>query len=133
MRDPDHARLLLGMARKDLRALKAMLDPDAFAEEIFGFHAQQATEKALKAWLSLAGRAYPRTHDIGALLEILEASNESVPATVWELAELTDFAVQLRYETYESDDEPEERSSVVQSVEELLARVESRVIETTEQ
>ena len=132
MRDPDHARLLLGMARKDLRALRAMLDPDAFAEEIFGFHAQQATEKALKAWLSLAGRAYPRTHDIGALLEILEASNESVPATAWELAELTDFAVQLRYETYESDDEPLDRLSVIERVGELIEWVESRLIETTE-
>jgi HEPN domain-containing protein len=132
MRDPDHARLLLGMARKDLRALEAMLDPDAFAEEIFGFHAQQATEKVLKAWLSLVGRAYPRTHDIGALLEILEASDEAIPATARELAELTDFAVQLRYETYESDDEPLERPPVIERVGELINWVESKVIQTTE-
>ena len=116
MRDPEHAQLLLGMARKDLRALEAMLDPDAFAEEIFGFHAQQATEKALKAWLSLHGRAYPRTHDLGALLELLDASDAAVPAAARELAELTDFAVQLRYETYESEDEPLDRASVVRMV-----------------
>jgi hypothetical protein len=46
MSDIDHARVLLEMASYDLRALQHMLDPDAFAEGIFGFHAQQAIEKS---------------------------------------------------------------------------------------
>jgi HEPN domain-containing protein len=29
-----------------------MADSPLFADEIFGFHTQQAVEKALKAWLS---------------------------------------------------------------------------------
>ncbi|MEI7665948.1 MAG: hypothetical protein WCI65_07875 [Synechococcaceae cyanobacterium ELA263] len=29
-----------------------MLDPDLFDEASWGFHVQQATEKALKAWIS---------------------------------------------------------------------------------
>ncbi|WP_372703813.1 hypothetical protein [Candidatus Accumulibacter contiguus] len=32
-----------------------MIDNPLFADEIFGFHAQQAIEKALKAWLATAG------------------------------------------------------------------------------
>ena len=80
MRDPDHARALLSQARKDLRALAAMLDRDAFAEEIFGFHAQQAVEKSLKAWLSFLGLTYPRTHDLGALLELAEGSESAAPS-----------------------------------------------------
>lgn len=127
MRDPDHARLLLGMARKDLRALGAMLDPDSFAEEIFGFHAQQAAEKSIKAWLSLLGRSYPRTHDLGALLELLGGPRERVPSEAWELVELTDFAVQLRYESFEYDDEPLDRAAVVRQVAALLAHVEELV------
>lgn len=39
---------------KDLRALQGMSDPDVFADEVFGFHAQQAAEKALKAWLAVS-------------------------------------------------------------------------------
>ena len=35
-------------ARKDLAALSAMHDRDSFPAEIFGFHAQQAPEKALE-------------------------------------------------------------------------------------
>lgn len=56
--------LLLTMARKDLKALSGMTDADIFAEEIFGFHAQQAIEKALKAWLTWLDVEYPRTHMI---------------------------------------------------------------------
>jgi len=33
----------------------------AFADEIFGFHAQQAVEKGLKAWICLHGIEYPFT------------------------------------------------------------------------
>ena len=47
MSDLKQARETLGMARKDLKALKGMMDTDVFAEEIFGFHAQQAVEKSL--------------------------------------------------------------------------------------
>jgi hypothetical protein len=46
-------------------------------------------------------------------------------------SELTDFAVQLRYETYKSDDEPFHRSLVVVHVGELIKWVENRDIETT--
>jgi len=59
------------MASKDLRALSGMTDPGVFAEEIFGFHAQQAIEKALKAWLAWLDVEYPRTHDLSLLLSLL--------------------------------------------------------------
>ena len=39
--DKDHALQLLEMANKDHHALENMLDTAKFAEEIFGFHAQQ--------------------------------------------------------------------------------------------
>ena len=57
MTDPDreHAQTLLEMARKDARALSGMTDADVFADEIFGFHAQQVIEKALKAWCAHRG------------------------------------------------------------------------------
>jgi HEPN domain-containing protein len=62
MAERDEAQRLLAAAQKDLRALRGMTDADTFADEIFGFHAQQAVEKALKAWLALLGEEYPRTH-----------------------------------------------------------------------
>jgi len=52
---PDRKRgmLLLTMAGKDLDAIERMKNSAGFAEEVFGLHAQQAVEKALKAWLCL--------------------------------------------------------------------------------
>jgi hypothetical protein len=53
--DADHARQLLDMANKDHSALSHMLDAAAFSDEVFGFHAQQTIEKALKAWIAVRG------------------------------------------------------------------------------
>ena len=72
MNSVDEARDLLAAARRDESALRAMMDPAAIADEIFGFHVQQAAEKSLKAWLAAVGFEYPRTHDIGILLLILK-------------------------------------------------------------
>ena len=47
--DKEHAAQLLTMSVKDHNALAGMLDTSNFSEEVFGFHAQQAVEKALKA------------------------------------------------------------------------------------
>lgn len=49
MPDTEAARLILAVAHRDLQALTNMLDAEAFPAEIFGFHAQQAVEKTLKA------------------------------------------------------------------------------------
>ncbi|MGH7556398.1 MAG: HEPN domain-containing protein [Gemmatimonadota bacterium] len=125
MSDPDHADLLLEVARKDLRALEGMGDPGTFAEEIFGFHAQQAVEKAIKAWLSLAGRQYPRTDDLEALLVLLEDGGATVPDVFWDLVDLSDFAVQLRYESYEYEEDMLDRASILGSVRRAVAWVEN--------
>ena len=107
MSDHEHARLMLRMAEKDHTALQGMLDTQIFADEIFGFHAQQATEKALlKAWLSLIGVDYPRIHDLEELLALLAQRGATVPARFYGLIDFTDFAVQLRYATVEEEDEP---------------------------
>lgn len=52
---------LLDLAHADLNALREMLnaapaDRECFPDAIFGFHAQQAVEKALNAWLMLPCR-----------------------------------------------------------------------------
>ena len=98
MADQKQARLLLSMAEKDLRALKGMANPETFAEEIFGFHVQQAAEKALKAWVALRGLDVPRTHLLSALLDQLGQCGEVVECH-WSLVEYQMFAVQFRYET----------------------------------
>ena len=60
----EEAKRMLAVAEVDLKALRNMLDSEIFEDSVFGFHAQQASEKSLKAWLSLRGIVYPKTHDL---------------------------------------------------------------------
>lgn len=116
----DHARGLLAMARKDFDALRGMIDHPLFADEIFGFHAQQAVEKSLKAWLALSGADYPLTHDLSRLLSLLEAQAIDV-APYWPLVELTIFAVQARYDAdLMASEAPLDRPAVIDQVEQVL-------------
>ncbi len=48
MADPKQADAMLRMARREYTALKGMVDAAVFADEIFGFHVQQAVDVALK-------------------------------------------------------------------------------------
>ena len=75
MSDLKQARVLLTSAERDISALHGMADADVFADEIFGFHVQQAAEKLLKAWLALLGETYPTTHYLARLLAMLRASD----------------------------------------------------------
>ncbi len=121
--DLDEARSLLLAAHKDWQALGGMGDRTVFADEIFGFHAQQAIEKTLKAWLALSGVEYPRTHDISLLLSVLRMQEQSVDDD-YDLLEFNPYAVQFRYMAFAEMGEPLKRSAVIERVGGLLRRVE---------
>lgn len=125
MSDRKQARVLLTAAERDISALHGMADPDVFADEIFGFHVQQAAEKILKAWLALLGEVYPTTHDLTRLLAILNECD--VEATRFnELVEYTPFAVQFRYAPGDLSAQPLDRDTSIERVEELLKEVRRR-------
>lgn len=121
----EHSENLLVMARKDFDALRGMVGNAIFADEIFGFHAQQAIEKTVKAWLTQNAIEYPLTHDLSRLFLLLEESGEDVTA-YWPLVEFNVFAVQARYESgLTALEEPLDRTSIVSSIELLLLKVEA--------
>jgi HEPN domain-containing protein len=67
------------------------------ADSIVGFHAQQAVEKLLKATLAARGVAYPWTHDIRRLMELLEEAGAALPDSLAEARRLTPWAAEFRY------------------------------------
>lgn len=119
MSDLEQAVELLRLAERDFRALTGMADPDIFADEIFGFVAQQAVEKALKAWLAGIGATYPFTHDLTDLLSRLEDSGQDV-SELWNFADLNPFAVEFRYGGAVFDDMPIDRPALTGRVKELI-------------
>lgn len=120
------ARALLVIARRDLQAAQGMTDSLIFHEVVWGFQLQQAAEKALKAWLYGIGQTPAFTHDLVALLKLLQRCQVDIEP-YRSLGRLTDFAVQWRYD----EQPPEQRldrsawnaqvKALVQHVETLLA------------
>lgn len=79
------------------------------------FHAQQAVEKALKALLAFAQAPIPHTHNLEDLqAACAQLTTVGVPAhlAAWDLAELTPFAVESRYDVEFSPDEQTARHAV---------------------
>lgn len=91
MSPAEDAALLLRIVRRHLQAMRLNLNP-LYPDEEWGFQAQQALEKLLKAQLVLRNESVPRTHE---LLDLALLLNEQLPQ---ELQMLQVFAVEARYE-----------------------------------
>ena len=119
------ARLLLAKARQDEYVLEQFAGDPQAADETFGFHAQQAAEKLLKAALVARGLVYPRTHRLGDLLDLARDRGLALPVEFDRLHGLTPFAVEYRYEFFaEEVDTPLDRPAVSEEVRRLRAWVE---------
>jgi hypothetical protein len=132
MSDLEHARSLLRMAQRDLNALRGMMSPALgssktfFSDEVFGFHAQQAAEKCLKAWIASLGRRYPRTHDLMALIGELSTAGEDASG-IDILVDLNPFAVEYRYESLEPEDEDLDRNVFFLEIQALFECVTEKI------
>ncbi len=85
----------MALARSDLAVARVARVPDAVPATPC-FLAQQAAEKGLKAVLLSRRTAFSRTHNIGALLDLLPLGL-GVPADVEQAVLLTRYAVETRY------------------------------------
>ena len=122
MRDGKQARVLVQVAKRDLSALRGMDDSHVFADQVFGFHAQQAAEKLLKAWLALLGEVYPLTHDLEVLLDRLQEREVSVDH-LRPLVEYTGYARNIRYGSDELISKPLDRTDAARRIEAPLEEV----------
>ena len=131
MSELEHARAMLDMAAKDLSALRGMSDPATFAEEVFGFHAQQAGEKCLKAWIAALGGDYPLTHNLATLLAALENRGVDV-GRFWRLVDYSPFGVAFRYEALDVSDGVLDRPAAIAAVQALFDQVQAVLADATQ-
>jgi HEPN domain-containing protein len=122
MSAPELCGLLLEAAQRDLRLIESNLRNPGCSDEVFGFHAQQAAEKSLKAWLRYRNVEYPHTHDVYTLMTLLSHHGEDV-GHYHALESLTPFAVQFRYEGLDLSEERLDRKAVLKVVRDLVANV----------
>ena len=74
----------------------ALPDAEVLRNQV-AFHAQQAAEKSLKAILVARQIHFPRTHDLEALIEMIQLTGLAWPFAPAEIEALTPFAVETRY------------------------------------
>jgi HEPN domain-containing protein len=96
------------MTRSDQARL--LLDDPDINDETLGYHAQQAAEKLIKALLALHGHDYPRSHNIGLLLDLLASHGIALPDRFEAVQTLTPFGTVFRYDDLPLEDTPDRRS-----------------------
>ena len=119
MRDKKLSIQIIKLAERDINALLGMIEyPKNFDDSVFGFHAQQAVEKLLKAILVFNEIEYKRTHDLQTLFKQVFDLSIALPSDLKELDELTGFAVEFRYDLF-IEDEPLDRKDIYNKVSSL--------------
>lgn len=126
MKRHEHARLLLQKAAQDEAVLDAILAVRAIGDDVFGFHAQQAVEKLLKAWLAHLGADYPKVHNLRVIVDLLQAAGAEIPEDLKEVESLTPYATIYRYEDLPIP-RSLDRQQVRQQIRRLRAYVEARI------
>jgi HEPN domain-containing protein len=94
----EYAELLLRRANGDLQACRILSHDADIDDNIVGFHAQQAVEKAMKVVLVIADADLPLTHDLKFLLRQLREIGAEPPDDISETSWLTPWAAELRYD-----------------------------------
>jgi HEPN domain-containing protein len=113
----EYAALLLERAKSDLGALRVLMADEDMLDDVVGFHAQQAAEKALKVVLVMADIDFPRSHDLRELADMAVDNGVAVPESIQEARWLTPWAAQLRYEMLEPLDRDAALSVAADAVE----------------
>jgi len=86
----------LKLAKGNLARAKQPKPKEAFWDDLC-FDAQQAAEKSIKAVLVHRQIDFPKTHNLRALLELLDPTGSDIAKEIWQAIELTNYAVETRY------------------------------------
>lgn len=98
MKLPKDCLIFLKKAEQDETLLISIQDNPEISDSIFGFHAQQAAEKLIKAILVKKGIPFPKTHDLSMLLDLLKRGKITPPFSEDDLEWLTPYATIFRYD-----------------------------------
>lgn len=117
----------LWKAREDLRAghFELTARPPLSADVVF--HAQQAVEKAIKAFLSWHDRPFRRTHDLVELGEAAVEIDPSLEPALRPAAPLTEYAWRFRYPGDPDQPPEEEAQEAMRVASAALREIEARL------
>jgi HEPN domain-containing protein len=93
----DLIRQWITTAEEDLGAAEILILHNTSYLSAVGFHCQQAAEKFLKALLTFNQIEFPKTHDLGALLDLVSPVDTSLAESLNDILLLNPYGVEIRY------------------------------------
>jgi HEPN domain-containing protein len=93
----DFVQQWLNRARKDLAACEVLLKGSLEDYENVGFHAQQAAEKFIKAFLVRHQIEFSKTHNIALLTQLVASVDRELAKKLAGADALTPYGVEFRY------------------------------------
>lgn len=125
MRPPEEVkrefvRQWVAKAASHLGVARHLLSDGSPYVEVICFHAQQAAEKYLKAFLVERQIEFPKTHDLGALLDLVATTDPRLAESLRDVTALTPYGVDVRYPS----DLPEITAEDAREAVELARRLE---------
>ena len=120
------ACLFIRKGVQDEDAAAALLENNDIADEIIGFHCQQAAEKSMKAVLIARKIEFRKTHDLEELLQLIEDNEIEKPENAEDLDELEPFAVAFRYDLLD-DTSLFDRKKAIEIVRKVRAWAEMQI------
>jgi HEPN domain-containing protein len=123
----DEAAAWLQFAADDLDTARVLLGamPSRVRQSLF--HAQQAAEKSLKAFLIWHERQFPLTHDLAVLLRLCVSIDSGIAPGVEPALDLTQFAARFRYPGEDEIPSIEEARQWVAAAAGVLVCVSTRI------
>lgn len=127
----DLVRNWLEKARRDFVTARNGLDSSEPFTEIICFHAQQAGEKYIKAYLVWQEIEFPKTHSVEDLLLLATQKDPSFQTLIEKATFLTPFAVEIRYAEFEEPlfEDAKKAVGIAQQIRDfILAKLPSEVL-----
>jgi len=129
MRSPEEVkreivRQWLAKAEQDITSAEALLLQDPPLLYPACFHAQQATEKYLKALLTWHQIEFPKTHAIEQLLDLVKDAEPETASSLRDAVALTPYGVDIRY----PGDQPEPNQQEAREAVELARKVRDAIL-----
>lgn len=87
----------LAKAEADLAGARVLLQEGERFADMAGFHAQQAAEKFLKAYLTRRQIEFPKTHLLEELLSLVATADKALALRLRKVSALNPYAVEWRY------------------------------------
>jgi HEPN domain-containing protein len=82
-------------AEEDFGVAKYLVAENTPYLRAVGFHAQQAAEKLLKALLVRHQIEFPKTHNLGELLDLVASVDRHLAESLWDVTALNPYAVYM--------------------------------------